>query len=1059
MERSLPAYALRHPVTVLMTVVTLVGLGMVCWWLLPIEFTIRIEFPVLSCWIPYPGATPEQVEQELAIPAEGEFMTIPRLESITSRSDTSGCYVVLHFAWDTDMRLASADLRDRVERLKLRLPGEIERIYMRKFGSMDWSILRFALFRTENENELAQTVRTELRNRLMRVEGVAEVEVSGNPEESVYVDFERNSLGSLNLSLYDIIQRLQSSSLNLALGRLLDGDSRYFVRAQNELRDARDMEDLIIGPNPVKLRDVATVTTRGPSGASSFAMDGKRGVFVSIVKESEANTVATCDAVRAELDRALQEPHYAGAELHTFHDQSEIIRFAIHSLMKAGVFGSVLALLVLFFFLRRLRATLLVALTAPTSLVSAFIYLYFRGMTLNIVTIASMIVSLGMLVDNAIVVLENIHRHNEMSRDRVANARRGAAEVALAITASTLTTIVVFVPVMYLESGELTLGIRTFAGPVTVSLLTSLLLALTVIPVAEVALRDRNEHPIYQRLSRLFSGSPGRIRRWYGGLRDLHIFRRIMALYGKAVGLTITHRVHAFAVIALVTTITAVIPMRRVGMQEMPSMDMRELHIRVNFEKDYGQERADFVFDHLEAIIEPQREALGIRNVYLDYGGWGGQIRLFLVQRQDLLPGQSFPYTTEQVREILGQQIPTHIPGGTVDLGLGQSGPTDTRTISARVFGDDAETAARVAEHFRNMLLQLPYVREASTDRERARSEMQLDVDEAMAVHAGLTPLSVARTVDFALRGVQLPYLRTEGREVPVRAQFSGEERRSKEDLESMEVAGASGVLVPLSNVTHIEKGYAPVSLNRENGKSVARVSASVLTANMTALREDMERLIAAVELPPGCSIQTGEEMSELERTMRNYHHALVLAVALIYLVMAAIFESVLLPFSILSTVPLAFLGVYWSLYLTGTLLDTVALIGALLMCGVVVNNGIVIVDHINQLRREGLDRHTAVTQAGINRFRPVMMTALTTILGCVPLAIGTGSGNDALNSLGRALVGGLTTSTFLTLLVVPLFYTFIDDTREWFVRYAASILRLGRRPSPTPETESPSVQ
>jgi HAE1 family hydrophobic/amphiphilic exporter-1 len=705
-----------------------------------------------------------------------------------------------------------------------------------------------------------------------------------------------------------------------------------------------------------------------------------------------------------------------------------------------------------------LRATAIVALTAPTSLLSAFIYLYFRGMTLNIITIASMIVSLGMLVDNAIVVMENIHRHRAMGKDRATSARKGAAEVALAISASTLTTIVVFIPVLYLESGELTMGMRTFAGPVTVSLLTSLLLAVTVIPVAEVALMDREHHPVYKKLSSIFGGTPGRIQRLYARVQDLHIFSTTMALYGKAVGLTITHRIHAFSLVALMTAITLLIPVRRVGMQQMPSMDMRELRVGVNFEKNYTREMADEVFDRFKAIIEPQRTALGIRNVYVDYGTWGGQIRLFLLQAQDLLPGEDYPYTTEQVREILAQQFPERIPGGKVDLGIAESGPSDTGAISARVYGDDADTVAEVAERFCDLLEELPYVREATTDREKASQEIQLDVDETIALQAGLNPMAVARTVDFALRGVQLPYLRKEGREVPVRAQFAGEERRSKEDLESMEVAGPSGKLVPLSNVTSLRKGYASVSLNRENGKSVARVTASVSMLNMTVLGEDMERLIAAIELPPGCSFQTGEEMSELDRTMRNYHQALILAIALIYLVMAAIFESVLLPFSILSTVPLAFLGVYWALYLTGTLIDTISLIGAILMCGVVVNNGIVIVDHINQLRKEGLDRHTAVTQAGINRFRPVMMTALTTILGCVPLAIGTGKGNDALNSLGRALVGGLTTSTFLTLLVVPLFYTFIDDGREWLMRYVAAIVHFGQRPGVAPKTESPSV-
>lgn len=1025
--------------------VTLIGLGAISWYLLPIDFTIKLEFPVLRCMIPYPGAAPEQVEKEVAIPAEGEFLTIPYLKSITSRSDSGGCYILLRFDWNADMSAATAELRDRCERLKLSLPKEVEHIFLRRFGSQDWPILRFALFREENEADLARLIRTELKSKLSRVEGVAEVRVSGRANEEVYVDFERDALGSLNLPLNSVINTLQTSNLNLAVGRLEDGESLCYVRASNEMQDPRELEDVVVGTQGIRLKQVAKVNINEPAGAETFTVDGKHGVFIEVVKESEANIVETCDSVKEELQRVLDEAGFEGAEMRMFEDKSEYIRFAINSLMKAGAFGCLLSVLVLFLFLWRVRTTMLVAFATPMSIVSAFIWLYFRGSTLNIVTIASMITSLGMLVDNAIVVMENITRHNQMSPDRKENAIRGASEVAMAIAASTATTLVVFIPVYYLEAGELTIGMREFAGPVTLSLLTSLLVALTIIPLAECHLREREDHPFFRFVMRL-AGRGKAAGSFLDHTKEVRLLARIRASYAGAIEASIHHRVHVIAILAIVGGLTALIPFMRVGVQQMPDMDMRQVSVDVRFERNYDKEMAKQVFDRLTSVVDSEREELGIKNLYVDYGSWGGIIRAYLKQADDLESGEEFPYTTEEVREIFAQQLPELLPGGTINCGVAKGGVSDSQSVTLTVRGDDAGEVADLADRFRDLVATLSNVQDAKTDRPIAEKELQLHVDEGLASQAGMNPLVVARTVDFALRGIQLPYMKKNGKEIPVRAQMGSEDRKTREDLDNLSVVGASGKLVPLTNVALLEKGYVPPALNRENGKSLANITVMTATKDMAQLTADLDRLLETFDMPRGYTIERGQQLSELETTMRNYRQALVLALILIYVVMATSFESCVLPFSILTTVPLAFIGVYWAMYLTGTSMDTVAYIGALLMCGVIVNNGIVIVDHINQLREEGMVRHEAVVQAGINRFRPVMMTALTTILGCVPMAIGTGKGNDAMNSLGRALVGGLTVGTLLTLFVVPVVYTLIDDAQGWVLRYIADLKKMGRR-------------
>lgn len=1043
MNKALPRFAVNHPVTVLMVVATFIGLGIISWHMLPLDFTIKLEFPFLRCFIPYAGASPEQVEKEVAIPAEGEFLTIPGLRRITCRSDGGGCYIGLEFDWNTNMRLAAAELRDRIERLKLKLPQEIEHIFVRKFGSQQWAIIRFALFRGENDTELGQLARTLVYNRLMRVEGIAEVRVSGSSDEEVKVEFDQDALGSLSLPLPSVISALQTTNLNLSLGELIDADNKLFIRAQDELSRPKELEDVVVGPNTLRLKDIADVKVEIPPDYGSFTIDGKRAVFVEILKESEANIVDACDAVKKELAALLKDPELEGVNVLMFEDKSEHIRFAIGGLLDSGTYGLLLSLIVIFLFLLRIRATLLVAIATPISLMASFIFMYYRGMTINIVTIGALVIALGMLVDDAIVVMENIQRHNQAGGDRKDNAVKGASEVAMAVLSSTVTTIVVFIPVFYLESGELSLGMREFAGPVSVALMASLLVSLTVIPLGQSRIRPRAQHPLAHAMGRIAT----RIFPWMGRaattIESRHPLNHLVAWYRATVGWVLDHKLPSIMFVSALVAATVLIPYPRVGIRQMPELDMREVQITVQFDRNMDRKAAADLFKTLAANVETLREKVGIKHVYVDYSTSGGVIRAYLYRLQDLAPGETFAYTTDEVRDIFSQVFPQKIPGATLSFGVAQGGISSARSATVTIRGDDASVVAEYANRFKMLAEQLPNVSEVRTDEETAQDELQLDIDESLAFQAGVNPLSVARTVDFALRGIQLPYIKKQGRELPVRAQFASEDRKTKESLDTLGLVGTGGKLVPLSNIAKMERASVPPALYRENGKSRALVTVSSTDADMASLMRNIDTLTERFELPRGYTIDHGQELSELERSMRNYRQALIMALALIYLVMAASFESIVLPFSVLTTVPMGFVGIFWTVYLTNTPMDTVSFIGAILMCGVIVKNGIVIVDHINQLRLQGMERRLAVVTAGVHRFRPVIMTALTTILGCLPLAIGTGEQNDALHGLGRSMVGGLAGGTFLTLLVVPLFYVLIDDFQAWVGHYLHGLGQL----------------
>jgi len=1038
---SLPHFSLRHPVTVVMVTLSLFVLGLIALDRMPLEFLMRIDVPILSVYIPYPGALPEQVEREVAIPVEAEFRMLSALERINTWSDGNGCSVMLRYAWDTDMRLAAAELRDFIERLKLKLPDEVDRVFIRRFSSDTAPVLRFALFRGESQDELAQWARTVLKGRLMRIKGVADVEVSGRDHPEVYIEFDQGALQARGLSLHNVVQTLRQVNISAGVGSLDAARHRYLVRVDGQLETPAGLEEIALSADGVRLREVAQVRVLPPEGASDFSVDGQRGVFVNVLRESEANTVATCDAVRAELARLPEEPGLEDAAVFIFDDQAAIIRYALGQLYTAGTYGAFLAFAVLLLFLRNMRATVLVALMTPASLVVALVYLFFSGRSLNLVSIAAMIVALGMLVDNAIVVIENIHRLHALGGDRRDNILRGAAEVGLAITASTLTTIVVFIPVLYMDAGEMSLIMREFAGPVTTALLASLVLALTVLPLAEDRLAG-----LYPQTANgdAATGRWGRFRRAFTRMGGMLSFQ---GYYKELLRTTLARRPAALGMLAICIGLTYAGPFREVGLQDMPSLDLRQVRVQFRADPNYGPGGVQQTVARMETALNDRREELGIKNLYIRSGGWGGEIRVYLAKEEDLKPGEQFPYSTEEVRDSLSVLLPRAVPGATIDCGVARADLGEEQRVSVHLRGDDSRRVRQYAEAFLDRLEQEPQpaLKDTQLDRPEDEQELQLRVDLARAAAVGATPLFVASTVDFALRGTRLPPLRSAGEETPVWARFRAEDRRGAEDLLNISVPGMAGGLIPVGRLARVERAPTPPALYRENGKNVMSITGTATDHNLTRVQGEISRSMERFEMERGYSMDLGERFSELAANFLNFKSALVLAVVLIYIVMAALFESLLLPLSILTTVPLAFVGVYWSMYLTDTPLDTVALVGSILMCGVIVNNGIVIVDCINELRRGGMDRFDAILGAAVNRLRPVLMTTLTTILGTLPIAIGSSGESSALTSLGRSFVGGITAGTMLTLFAVPLAYTLVDDFRVWVAGFLAGFRRSRR--------------
>jgi HAE1 family hydrophobic/amphiphilic exporter-1 len=1030
-----------------MVVVSLLMLGGIAWSRIDIEFTPAFEFPFVRCLIPYPGATPEQVANEIAIPAEGQFRTISNMERITSTSDSNGCDIRMQFDWGTDMSLATAEVRDRIERLKLTLPQDVERIHLRHFSSESMPVLALGLYRDGDDEEFAYLVRRILQPQIMRVDGVANVIIFTRPEREVTIEFNQRALRSLGLGIYEVVSALQTSSLNMAVGEMTEGETKYYVRVLGEYEGLDQIRDLVVASRGVRLRDVADVTFQARDPDYWYAIDDKTGVFVLILKESEANTVDVCRSVKKQIDMALQDPAFKGMETFVFFDQSDLILSALNNLMQSGRYGALLAFIVLLLFLQRMRPTLLVAFAIPSSLVVALVVMYFTGMTLNIATMVSMIIAVGMLVDNSIVVVENIYRYNQLGFDQIESSRRGASEVGLAITASTLTTVVVFIPVFYLQGGQMSVYMQQFAVPITVSLVASLALALTVIPLATSRMRPRSDLALYRWYTRWREWRRAHRPRTKAPRRELHPVKALINAYTSTLQKTLQWPLTVLGILAVLLSITIAGPMKNIPMQRLPQLDTREVHIRLSFEQGFDHSMVREITDQVYDVLDTQRAELGIKNIFVNTQPRRGEVNLYLLKPEDLPPHHKIPYTTEEVGRIIKARLPERVPGAEVDVDVAQAEEQPGGgKLAVRLRGEDPTRLASYADQFTEALRTLPFVTEAEVDDEQAEQEIQLQVKGERSEEVGVSPFVVARTVDFALRGSRLPYLKQEGREIPVWAQFREEDRKTRGNLDNVSIMGTNGELIPLSQLVTFTKATSKSSIRREDGKNVITVTATTDQKDMLQVRGELERLIAMFDLPPGYSVQLGDQFEELDVDLTNLFTTMAMAIILIFIVMSALFESVLLPLSILTCVPLAFIGVVWTLALTGTPLDTIGIIGCILMVGIVVNNGIVIVDHINFLRGQGLPRTQAILQAGADRFRPVMMTALTTILGCIPLAIGGSSGGSmSFASLGRSLIGGLSVATLLTLLIVPLFYSLIDDGRVWMGSFAGSLARLGR--------------
>jgi HAE1 family hydrophobic/amphiphilic exporter-1 len=1051
----LPRFSLDRPITVVVLLVSVLVVGAVAGGSIPIElFPSGYTAPSLSVWVPWRDAPPREVLEKISEPLEEELSTVRGIDRLRSRSRTGASSISIRFKQGTDMNLAYREVRDRIERARRQFPSDVDRVYTFKHDTSDFPVYLIGVAVDTSVVDVYNLIQKQIVRPFERTEGVAKVEVNGLEEKEILIEIDRDRAQASGLNIYQLAQELAGDNFTMASGHVRDANRKLLLRSVARYKTVEDVGNILVAPN-VRLRDVATIKYEEPEKKYRVRAMSRPAYAIIVFKEGEANTREVCGRLQAVFETYADNPRLAAVESIVIFDQKQVIDESLRTLGTSGMIGGVIAACVLLFFLRRVRVMLVVNLAIPLSLIVALAVMFFAGETLNLLSLLALMVCVGLLVDNSVVVAENIDRLHKTGLTRREACIGGATEIALAITMSTLTTVVVFLPVALVE-GPAQFFLLRMAIPISVALLASLIVALVTIPLGTYVTLPHAGQPgargtasghFARILERGYDASFGRLDRVYNAMLAVWLRRRIDLV---------------FLILAAfgVTVFLAFVQKDENGKSRMQFVDVQDeerggFEIDVEMPQNFTLEETEEWFLQAEKIVEEHAEELGLEGWFLWHMKTFGELEGWFTNPR------TSKLTPRQVTERVVELVPKR-PG--MKLRTGQESEFDDNNdkgvYSVSIVGNDPESLNDVAAQLEDLFMRVPgVIGVRRDDNELAPNELALVIDRERAQRYGVDPRAVAYVVGYALRGQSLPKHRDEGREVPVRVRFKEEDRESLAQLASFLVPTAEGELLPLDAVTDVRFLSTPQAIVKLDKRITRAVTVDLAEEEQEEARAMLGFLVNAIDLPEGVSFSDRVARQRLNEDLQGLIFAGSLSVVFIYLLMGLLFESFILPLSIILTIPLAILGVLWIHMAFGFDIDFLGNVGIVLLIGVVVNNGIVLIDYVNRLRREGVDRTRAILLAADRRFRPIMMTAITTIGGMVPLAIGGRMDSGiSYTSFAMTLIGGMTTATLLTLLVVPVFYTFFDDVR---VKFGAALKRVLLRRGAQAETwsaESPAA-
>lgn len=1013
---KLSDFAVDRPVTTIMLVCLILLIGGVSLSKLPVDLMPDMNLPYAVVVTNYQGASPLEVEKTISKPVEESVATVDNVKDIISISRPGTSMVLTELDWGTDMNFATLEMREQISLVEERLPDEVEKPMVLKFDPTSMPIMQIGISGDGNLETL-KTIGTDIyKPNLERIPGVASVNVVGGKEREIQLNINQELMQGYGLSLDTIVSGIKQANMNLSGGSLTYGTKKLLLKTDGEFKNIDEVKNLEVTTpqgQKVALNDLAQIKDTYKDREQYTYLNGKESIGLVIQKQSGTNTVQVANAVKKKLGE-LRNKVKSDINTKVVMNQAEFIEKAVNNLKRNAIIGAGLAILILLLFLRNIRSTIIIGTTIPISVVTAFILMYFSDLTLNLMTVGGLALGIGMLVDNAIVVLENIYRHRQEGKGMITAAKEGTSEVGTAILASTLTTAAVFLPILYVE-GLASQLFGSLALTVSFSLVASLLMALTLIPMLSSKLLKVKENLIGKAQEENF----GKITRSYQKIlrsalnyKYLILILVIVSIVGVGVGLK-----------------TGVIPLES---EFLPQTDRGSLNVNIELPPGEALEETDQVVQQVEDYLQDIPE---VDIVYTNVGGSQDMIGMDTKSNQakisvELVDLQARKRSTIEVVELLRKKV-SKISGANIKVKPETSflGGDDSNRAPVEVMiqGPGLNKLNSISNQIKEEMKKVKGTRNVELSVTKNRPEIQIEVKRKIAKELGFSVGGIAQTVKTAIRGQVATKYKEGGEEFDVRVQLTEEENSNLQQLKNLKLTSPAGNTVPLEQVAEVKLTKSSNKIERESQQRIVRVMTELQGRSLSAVQRDIKSRVDQLNIPAEYTIEYGGQVEDMRESFGDLSFALILAVILVYMVMASQFESLIHPFTIMFSVPLALIGALLGLAITGLPLSVPAIIGSIMLAGIVVNNAIVLVDYINT-RREKESKEEAILNAGPIRFRPIMMTALTTLLGLFPLALGFGEGSEAQQPMAVVVIGGLLFSTILTLVIVPAIYSIFDD-------------------------------
>ncbi|MBT3354572.1 MAG: efflux RND transporter permease subunit [Candidatus Scalindua sp.] len=1032
---NIPEFAVKRPITTLMIILSVLVIGWISLYRIPLLYIPEISGHTLRVNVPYKSSSPQEVEDLITLQVEDALGTVKHVETIESISTDVNSEVSLEFKMGTNMDLATLEVRDKIEQIRNDLPDEVDNIRIFRFKSGDLPVVEFSISIQGDITELFDIVEDVIKPKIQRINGVASVDVRGIEKKQLLVELDLDRLKSHNIDTYSLRRYLRTNNINVSAGDLVEGATKYKIRVIGAFQNVNEVASLPVNRKGIRLSDVADIRYDYSDKESYQRLNGRNAVKVRVMKSSDANMVAVAREIINTVNGIKVDPRMKKLEMYVYRDRSQAILERLKNLRNAGLLGGVLVVVILFFFLRNVRSALIITAAIPISVLCTFCLMFlmrrFAGseVTLNIISLTGLMLAIGMMVDPAVVVLENIFRHKQEKNLGLREAAiLGSKEVGVAVIAATATTICVFIPLVFLSKSRMGVFMHDFGISICSALVSSLFVALTLIPLVA----SRFLH--YPESSNSMEKHSRTIRK-----PESSLIKKLTARYTKFVELTLRFR-WVTVVVAILIVVLAFYLYGKLETEVVRRGIYRESRLQVDVPRSYSIDDTKKLFERLERILQENKEELEIETVSCNFDRSEGTLSVYFVKQEVAKRPVS---VLEKEMRFLFPVIPGVKYTKRFRHGRGGSG----REISIEIKGRNINTLTRLSDDIKDRLASVTDLSDVQTNLEKGKDEIVVSIDREKVKRYGLTSERIAFGIAGSLGNRAVSKFKIEDSEIDIVLQLKEEDRQRLDQLKNFESENSEEESVVLGRVVDFEQRRGPEAIERKDRKPIVIITAQYNSRGLKKIRDGIMEKMAGFNLPAGYEWNLGEEFRRFEREESETKFGLILAIILIYLIMASLFESYIHPLAILLAIPFAFTGVAVAFSVLDVPLDSVSRLGLLLLCGLVVNNAIVLIDYVNRLRRDGMERHDAIVKGGKDRMRPILMTTFTTILGLLPMVLplflpflfGPFEGRGSIWApVGLVVISGLITSTILTLVIMPTIYSLIDDFGMWIKKVFA---------------------